>query len=69
MNSNFIQIHPRDNVLVALTNLQQGATVPFNGHEIVLQENIPAKHKFFIDELEQAGFMRELAARHPEALR
>ena len=55
MNSNFLRIHPRDNVLVALINLQQGSTVPFNGHEIVLQENIPAKHKFFIDELEQGG--------------
>jgi len=53
MNSNFLRIHPRDNVLVALINLQQGSTVPFNGHEIVLQENIPAKHKFFIHELEQ----------------
>jgi len=52
MNSNFLQIHPRDNVLVALTNLQKGTSIPFNGHEIILRENIPAKHKFFIQDVE-----------------
>jgi len=43
----FIQIHPSDNVLVALKDLSKGMDVEHNGVEMVLQDKIPAKHKFF----------------------
>ena len=55
MKSSFLQIHPKDNVLVALTNLPSGGSVSFNGDQIALQENIPAKHKFFIHSLEEGN--------------
>lgn len=42
-----LKVHPKDNVLVALTSLSKGAVVSYNGEEFILQEDIPAKHKFF----------------------
>jgi altronate hydrolase len=44
----FLQIHPDDNVLVALQDLQKGTTVGFNGATITLLKDVPAKHKFMI---------------------
>lgn len=46
-----IQVHPKDNVLVALTNLSKGEIISFQGKEYVLQENIGAKHKFFMQDM------------------
>ncbi|KEO75779.1 UxaA family hydrolase [Anditalea andensis] len=51
MNHKFLQIHPKDNVLVALTDLKSGETIEFSGKSIVLRDNIPAKHKFAIADL------------------
>lgn len=44
----FLQIHPKDNVLVALRNLEKGSEVDFGGLSFILSDNIPAKHKFSI---------------------
>lgn len=44
----YLQIHPGDNVLVALQDLQQGTEVGFNGSTITLIKYVPAKHKFMI---------------------
>ncbi len=41
-----LQVHPNDNVLVALQDLVKGETIVFNGAEYILKEDIPAKHKF-----------------------
>lgn len=41
-----LQVHPNDNVLVALQDLAKGETIHFNKNEYVLQEDVPAKHKF-----------------------
>jgi altronate hydrolase len=53
MKRNIVKVHPDDNVLVALTNLQKGEKVAENGTEVVLHDNVPAKHKFVINELKQ----------------
>ena len=42
----YLQIHPKDNVLVALRNLPKGMLVQFEGHAITLLEDVDAKHKF-----------------------
>ncbi|MFC6998907.1 UxaA family hydrolase [Rufibacter roseus] len=42
----FLKIHPNDNVLVALTDLTQGETISYEGKDIVLVDNVQAKHKF-----------------------
>jgi altronate hydrolase len=43
---NILKVHPADNVLVALTNLEKGANVNYEGQEYTVQEPIKAKHKF-----------------------
>lgn len=53
MKRNIVKVHPDDNVLVALTNLQKGEMVASNGTEVVLHDNIPAKHKFVTADLAQ----------------
>jgi altronate hydrolase len=44
--SNIIKVHPIDNVLVALSNLEKGTVVKFEGEEYTITENVKAKHKF-----------------------
>lgn len=46
-----LKVHPEDNVLVALTGLSKGAVVSYNGNEFTMQEDIPAKHKFFTQDM------------------
>lgn len=53
MKRNIAKIHPQDNVLVALTNLSKGERIVYNGADVVLQDNIPAKHKFVTADLQQ----------------
>jgi altronate hydrolase len=48
MNSRILQLDPRDNVLVALTNLKRGEVVEFDGKSYGILSDIPAKHKFTI---------------------
>jgi altronate hydrolase len=47
----FLRIHPHDNVLVALQNLEQGTQITFEGNTFTLADRIAAKHKFAINEL------------------
>ena len=49
--SSFIKIHPDDNVLVALRDLSLGTLVIDGNDEIVLQQNIAVKHKFFVNDM------------------
>jgi altronate hydrolase len=53
MKHKVLKIHPSDNVLVALTNLSKDETISFEGNNYVLQNDINAKHKFFIKNLQQ----------------
>ncbi|MCX2475311.1 altronate dehydratase family protein [Pedobacter sp. MC2016-05] len=50
-NKSVLQINKNDNVLVALRDLSAGDSIDFNSHSIVLLENIPAKHKFYINDM------------------
>jgi altronate hydrolase len=47
----FLKIHPDDNVLVALKNLSSGTDIAFENIHLSLQEDIPAKHKFFMHDM------------------
>jgi len=47
----FLQLDIRDNVLVALQDLSAGTLFSFNDINVILKENIPAKHKFFIHDM------------------
>lgn len=51
MKSKVLKVHPKDNVLVALANLTRGETISFEAEDYLLQEDIPAKHKFFMQDM------------------
>jgi altronate hydrolase len=46
-----LKVHPADNVLVALVNLEKGMTVNYEGQDYVIQEPVKAKHKFATTDL------------------
>jgi altronate hydrolase len=52
--TNYLQIHPKDNVLVALVDLPVGFPVSFGGQYFNLPDQVSAKHKFTLAFL-QAG--------------
>jgi altronate hydrolase len=51
MSRNVLQLDPRDNVLIALADLQRGELVRFNERAFTLASDVPAKHKFAIRDL------------------
>lgn len=54
MKKTVLKINAKDNVLVALQDLPKNTIIEFDGKAIALQEAIPAKHKFYISDM-QAG--------------
>lgn len=46
MNHQVTKVHPGDNVLVALTNLEEGTEVNYNGEVYTIIGKVLAKHKF-----------------------
>ncbi|QMU27088.1 UxaA family hydrolase [Adhaeribacter radiodurans] len=46
MKQSVLKVHPQDNVLVALRNLQKGEAVYYNNEEFFILDNVKAKHKF-----------------------
>ncbi|GAA4801822.1 altronate dehydratase family protein [Olivibacter ginsenosidimutans] len=51
MIKKYLQIHPIDNVLVALQDLAEGEEIHFEGRHFVLPTKVSAKHKFTIEPL------------------
>lgn len=51
MAAKVLQLDPKDNVLVALTDLKQGEQIEFLGKSHTLLSNVPAKHKFATQDL------------------
>jgi len=48
----YLRIHPHDNVLVALQDLEQGTVIDFEGQTFNLTDHVAAKHKFSLVDLE-----------------
>jgi altronate hydrolase len=46
-----LKVNQSDNVLVALKDLAKDEVISYNGEEYVLQDKIPAKHKFFTQDM------------------
>jgi altronate hydrolase len=55
MKQNILKVHPADNVLVALTDLQAGEQVIYQHETYMVKELIPAKHKFAIVDIPAGG--------------
>lgn len=46
MHKNNLEIGPKDNILVAISELKEGCKAIINGFKIELKENIKQKHTF-----------------------
>jgi altronate hydrolase len=57
MKQKLVKVHPDDNVLVALTDLPKGETVKYREEEFILQDDIPAKHKFVTTDLNEGDIV------------
>jgi altronate hydrolase len=51
MKRTVLKVHPKDNVIVALKDLQQGEIVAYDGEQYQIQEKVAAKHKFFTHDM------------------
>lgn len=51
MSARVLKVHRADNVLVALQDLARGEQVVFDGNTYTLVDDIPAKHKFFMQDM------------------
>ena len=58
MNSRILKIHPKDNVIVALADLKAGEIIHYQGQDYIPTEDIPAKHKFFVADMEAGEEVR-----------
>ena len=52
MKSKILKIHSKDNVLVALQDLYKDELILYEDTSTVLLENIPLKHKFYLNEMQ-----------------
>ena len=50
MSKNYVQIDPKDNIIVAITNLDKGMSTTIQGKEVILKENIKQKHKYALND-------------------
>jgi altronate hydrolase len=50
-----LQLNPKDNVLVALEDIQKGEQVEFSGRKFTLRTDVPAKHKFATEDIAPGG--------------
>lgn len=48
-----LKVHPDDNVIIALRDLKKDETVYWNDKDYLLKDNIPAKHKFFAQDMKK----------------
>ena len=55
MKSIVLKVHPADNVIVALRDLQKGEVIDFEGNQFVMQQKVEAKHKFYTEDIPQGG--------------
>lgn len=47
-----LKVHPADNVIVALSDLQAGSSITYEGKTIVLKSDVAAKHKYAESDLQ-----------------
>jgi altronate hydrolase len=52
MKQKVLKVSPKDNVLVALSDLKKGETITYGDENFILQDDVKAKHKFFTTDLQ-----------------
>jgi altronate hydrolase len=58
MSTSVLKIHPADNVIVALKSLASKSEVEFAGEIFTLLDEIPAKHKFYTEDLQEGSSVK-----------
>ncbi|MEY3059268.1 MAG: hypothetical protein RL000_620 [Bacteroidota bacterium] len=58
MSRSVLKIHPADNVIVALKNLASKSEVELEGETFTLLNEIPAKHKFYTEDLQEGSSVK-----------
>ena len=58
MPNKVLKLDPRDNVLIALSDLRKGEHIPFDSQTYTLESDVPAKHKFATEELTVGASVR-----------
>ena len=53
MQKQLIKVHPSDNVIVALVDLNEGEKVTFEGTTITITKSVKAKHKIAAQDFEK----------------
>ncbi len=53
MKQQVLKVNPKDNVLVALTDLKKGQEIIFEGESYILLDDVKAKHKFYTTDLNE----------------
>jgi altronate hydrolase len=51
MQNSVLKIDPKDNVLIALTDLHKGELITYSDHVYILASDVPAKRKFGTQDL------------------
>ena len=49
----YLKIHPDDNVLVALKDLPSGTSFSLENEQLILPQDVAAKHKFFVNNMNE----------------
>lgn len=52
MKHRVLKVNDKDNVIVALSDLPKGEVIHFGGETYTMQETIPAKHKFYTQDMD-----------------
>src|SRR5258708_14145593 len=55
--SQTLQLHPKDNVLVALNDLRKGEEIGFSVQTYTLRTDVPAKHKFAMHDISPGDYV------------
>ena len=58
MPSKVLKLDAKDNVLIALADLRRGEQIPFDSQTYTLESDVPAKHKFAIEDLAMGASVR-----------
>ena len=58
----YIQINPADNVIVAVKDLQAGASLDINGKTIIVLQDIPAGHKVALQDFKEGDYIIKYGA-------
>ena len=55
MKNTVLKVHEKDNVIVALADLEAGSSILFESEQYIMIDKVPAKHKFYTHDIPEGG--------------